>query len=201
LYNQDSFYHNIYYYDKCLPIPITGHLFTLCATMTVDVGTRHDVMLAEAKLIKTVDPKQLVCLANAIYYEAGRESLTGQAAVARVVINRVNHGFASNPCKVVYQTNIRTKIDEYTQEERLIKVCQFSWVCEDKPKPSDNNPTYRQAKQVAYNVLAFDAYKEVVPKTTLFFHNLTVDPLWPYHKVKQIGNHIFYSKKKPHTHD
>jgi spore germination cell wall hydrolase CwlJ-like protein len=32
----------------------------------------------------------------------------------------------------------------------------------------------------------------------LFFHNLTVDPLWPYKQVAKIGNHIFYSKhKKP----
>lgn len=160
--------------------------FLLCTTMSVNVGTRHDVMLAEAKLAKIVDPKQLVCLANAIYYEAGRESTIGQAAVARVVMNRVNHGFASNPCKVVYQTTIK---DEQ-------KFCQFSWVCEGKTKPSDNNPTYKKAKEVAYSVLAFDAYKDVVPKSTLFFHNLTVDPIWPYHKVKQIGNHIFYSKKK-----
>ena len=175
--------------------------FLLCATMSVNVGTRNAVMDTEMKLAKIVDPKQLICLANAIYYEAGGESTAGKAAVARVVINRVNHGFASNPCKVVYQSIVRTKIDEYTQEEKLVKLCQFSWVCEDKPKPSENNSAYQKSKQVAYNVLAFDAYTEVVPKTTLFFHNLTVDPMWPYHKVKQIGNHIFYSKKKPHTHD
>ena len=161
--------------------------FLLCATMTVDAGTRNDIMLAEARLAQSVDPKQVVCLATAIYYEAGREPFNGQAAVARVVMNRVNHGFASNPCKVVYQVT--------TRDER--KLCQFSWVCEGKTKPSENNPTYRHALNIAYNVLAFDAYKEVVPKSTLFFHNLSVDPMWPYHKVKQIGNHIFYSKKKP----
>jgi len=34
--------------------------------------------------------------------------------------------------------------------------------------------------------------------SALFFHNLTVDPLWPYKQVAKIGNHIFYSKhKKP----
>ena len=161
--------------------------FLLCATMSVNVGTRNAVMDTERKLAKMVDPKQLVCLATAIYYEAGGESTTGKAAVARVVINRVNHGFASNPCKVVYQTT--------TKDDR--KLCQFSWVCEDKPKPSENSHIYKTSKQIAYDVLANDAYTEVVPKTTLFFHNLTVDPMWPYHRVKQIGNHIFYSKKKP----
>jgi spore germination cell wall hydrolase CwlJ-like protein len=46
--------------------------------------------------------------------------------------------------------------------------------------------------------LAYDAYSEVVPKSALFFHNLQVDPLWPYKQVAKIGNHIFYSRaKKP----
>jgi spore germination cell wall hydrolase CwlJ-like protein len=44
--------------------------------------------------------------------------------------------------------------------------------------------------------LATDAYADIVPKTALFFHNLSIDPLWPYHQVAKIGNHIFYSKQK-----
>jgi spore germination cell wall hydrolase CwlJ-like protein len=170
--------------------------FILCATMTMNVGTRNQILENEAKIAKMVDPKQLVCLANAIFYEAGRESFAGKTAVARVVMNRVNHGFASNPCKVVYQTTTKTTIDQYSQSEVKVKLCQFSWVCEGKGKPN-NSPTYQTALNIAYNVLAYDAYKDVVPKSTLFFHNLTVDPMWPYHRVKQIGNHIFYSKKKP----
>ena len=57
----------------------------------------------------------------------------------------------------------------------------------------------KQAEQVAYDVLAYDAYKDVVPRTALFFHNLNVDPLWPYKQVAKIGNHIFYSKTKKST--
>ena len=47
--------------------------------------------------------------------------------------------------------------------------------------------------------MANDAYNDVVPKSTLFFHNLNVDPLWPYKQVAKIGNHIFYSKAKKST--
>ena len=75
-----------------------------------------------------------------------------------------------------------------------VKLCQFSWVCEGKGEPNKNSPRYKQAEQIAYNVLAYDEYSEVVPKTALFFHNLSVDPLWPYKQVARIGNHIFYSK-------
>jgi spore germination cell wall hydrolase CwlJ-like protein len=76
-----------------------------------------------------------------------------------------------------------------------VKLCQFSWVCE-KNSTKINTSRYKTAEQVAYDVLAFDAYKDIVPKTTLFFHNLSIQPNWPYHKVAQIGNHVFYTKAK-----
>lgn len=147
------------------------------------------------KVAKTVDPKQLTCMAKNIFYEASGESIHGQAAVARVVLNRVTHGFGSNPCNVIYQAAyVERENDE--GEIQKVKLCQFSWVCEDKNEPNKNNPKYIQAKNIAYEVMAYDAYAEVVPKSTLFFHNLSVSPAWPYQQVKKIGNHIFYSKEK-----
>jgi spore germination cell wall hydrolase CwlJ-like protein len=143
---------------------------------------------------KVVDPKQLACMAKNIFYEAGNESIMGQAAVARVVMNRVSHGFARTPCAVVYQSHVVEKVvdDELTK----VKLCQFSWVCEGKSDPNINSQRYKQAQQVAYDVMANDAYNDVLPKSALFFHNLNVDPLWPYKQVAKIGNHIFYSKTK-----
>lgn len=154
------------------------------------VGNQGVVYVAP---IVKVDLKQLACLAKNIFYEASNESMLGQAAVARVVLNRVAHGFARTPCAVVYQSTI---VDRENEEGEPIqkKLCQFSWVCEGKDEPGKNNLKYIQATQIAYAVLVFDAYKEVVPKTTLFFHNLTVNPNWPYKRVAQIDNHVFYSK-------
>jgi spore germination cell wall hydrolase CwlJ-like protein len=145
---------------------------------------------------KPVDNKQLVCLAENIYYEAGGESLQGKAAVARVVMNRVRHGFASTPCNVIHQATIVTRVNEETLDAYKVKMCQFSWVCESKQKPNINDPRYIQSKEVAYQVLAYNAYEDILPRTALFFHNLTVDPFWPYKQVAKIGNHIFYSKQK-----
>ena len=146
--------------------------------------------------VKHVDIKQLKCLADNIYYEAGSETLNGKAAVARVVINRVHHGFASTPCNVVYQSTTIKKLDEDTLNEYYVKLCQFSWVCEKRKAINENDIRYQKSKEVAYDVLATDAYADIVPKTTLFFHNLSVDPMWPYRQVAKIGNHIFYSKQK-----
>ena len=148
-------------------------------------------------VVKVIDPKQLACMAKNIFYEAGNESIMGQAAVARVVLNRINHGFAKTPCAVIYQANIVEKLVD--DETIKVKLCQFSWVCEDKAEPNQNSQRYKQAHQIAYDVMANDAYNDVVPKSTLFFHNLNVDPLWPYKQVAKIGNHIFYSKAKKST--
>lgn len=144
------------------------------------------------KVAKAVDPRQLRCLAENIFHEAGSEDMLGQAAVARVVMNRVKHGFASTPCGVVHQKTTVVATD--TGEQKTL--CQFSWVCDDKTA-NPNSQKYLAAKNVAYQVLAYDAYDGVVPKSTLFFHNTSVNPQWPYHEVAKIGNHVFYSKNKP----
>ena len=43
------------------------------------------------------------CLAEAIYREAGGESLKGQIAVGEVIMNRVNAGIAPSVCGVTHQ--------------------------------------------------------------------------------------------------
>jgi spore germination cell wall hydrolase CwlJ-like protein len=141
-----------------------------------------------AKPLVKVDAKQLACMAKNIFYEAGSESIKGQAAVAVVVMNRVNHCFANNPCNVFYQ---KIKV-----QDRI--VCQFSWVCEGKKEPNKNSYRYKVAEQIAYEVMYLGMHKDVVPKSTLFFHSINIDPMWPYKKVATIGGHVFYSKaKKP----
>jgi spore germination cell wall hydrolase CwlJ-like protein len=182
------------------PIKISIALILLTVVLTFDqLPTILEVEneVPETKIAKIVDPKQLNCLAKNIFYEAGGEPLNGQAAVARVVMNRIAYGFGKDPCAVIYQaSHIDKLIDDEMQK---VKLCQFSWVCEGKGEPNKNSTRYKQAEQVAYDVLAHDAYTEVLPKSALFFHNLTVDPLWPYKQVAKIGNHIFYSKAKKPT--
>ena len=153
--------------------------------MAIPLPTQFATNLPTINL-KKIDMKQIACMARNIYYEAGAETMPGQAAVARVVMNRINHGFAETPCKVIYQ---KTTINDNV-------ICQFSWVCEDKTDPSKSSPRYKRALQVAYEVMVFDMHKNVVPKSALFFHAVTIDPLWPYKQVAKIGNHIFYSKQK-----
>jgi spore germination cell wall hydrolase CwlJ-like protein len=181
------------------PIKILIVLILITVVITFDQLTilTETKPIEEPKVAKIVDPKQLTCMAKNIFYEAGSESLNGQAAVARVVMNRIAHGFGKDPCAVIYQASYVDKLID--DEMQKVKLCQFSWVCEGKNEPNKNSTKYKQSEQVAYDVLAHDAYTDVVPKSTLFFHNLSVDPLWPYKQVAKIGNHIFYSKAKKPT--
>jgi|LakMenEpi03Aug12_release.lakeMendotaPanAssembly.Ray.scaffolds.fasta_scaffold178082_2 spore germination cell wall hydrolase CwlJ-like protein len=166
---------------------IKVYFFIPLVLLSVFVAGHTDPAELDKNRKKDVQLKEIHCMAENIFYEARNEPHAGQAAVARVVVNRVKYGFANTPCKVIYQV---------IERDNGSKICQFSWVCEGKSKPNKHDPSYLKALQISYQVLVFDAYKDVVPKSTLFFHNLSVSPNWPYHKAKQIGNHIFYTKAK-----
>ena len=143
-------------------------------------------------VVTQVNREHLRCLAYNIYFEAANEPLLGQIAVARVVMNRITHGFGKNPCGVVYQTAT------VESEDTTKKLCQFSWVCENRIVPNINSAAYQQALDIAHRVLSEDAWSDIIPGNILFFHNTSVKPDWKYNPVLRIGNHIFYSRERKH---
>lgn len=116
----------------------------------------------------------LACLAGAIYFESKGEPLSGQLAVADVIINRSKSGrFPSSICSVVKQPG------------------QFSFVRHGSiPSIDTGRKTYRTAMAVAQIALA-KAWDSPVPKA-LFFHAKRVSPGWGLTKVAAIGHHVFY---------
>lgn len=138
------------------------------------------------KKAANVSARHIHCVATAIYWEAAHEPFLGQIAVARVIMNRVAHGFGSNPCAVVYQTSTQVVGGEQ------LKVCQFSWHCEGKDQPK-NNANYQRAVNIATQVLEENKWWELIPNNVLFFHNNTVNPRWQHRRVMTIGNHTFYA--------
>jgi spore germination cell wall hydrolase CwlJ-like protein len=142
-------------------------------------------------VVKKINPEQLRCMANNIYFEAGGEPFMGKVAVARVVMNRIEHGFGTTPCKVINQYSSVKDSDGIAE---LKKICQFSWVCEGKGMPNKMSVAYRQSEEIARQVLSEDRWAELIPDNILFFHNNMVNPRWAYRKAFMIGNHIFYSK-------
>ncbi len=114
------------------------------------------------------------CLASAVYYEAKSESLDGQLAVARVIINRARSGrFASSLCGVVRQPS------------------QFSFVRGGTiPQPSTGSADWQDA--VAISQIALKDAWQTPAEGALFFHARRVSPGWGKPKLAAIDNHIFY---------
>ncbi|MBL8649917.1 MAG: cell wall hydrolase [Sphingopyxis sp.] len=121
----------------------------------------------------TLDP-ELRCLAGAVYFEARGESLTGQLAVAHVVINRAESGrFPTSLCGVVHQPS------------------QFSFVRGGKmPAIRESSTLWSNAVAIA-QIARNDSWKNQAPGA-LFFHARSVSPGWRKTRVAQIDNHIFY---------
>lgn len=135
--------------------------------------------------------KQVDCLAQNIYFEAGNEPHKGKIAVAMVTLNRVNHGnWPNTVCGVV--------------KEKDSNVCQFSWWCEAANKNKAIKGKYTWKEKQLYNKaakVAVDVYmnyevlkKNDVSKGALFYHADYVNPNWKLKKTTKIGRHIFYKK-------
>lgn len=119
---------------------------------------------------------QLNCLATAVYFEARGETVDGQLAVARVVMNRAASGrYPPDWCSVVKQP------------------AQFSFVRHGEfPNVDANCQAWRRAEAVAQLAVA-----NIVPSVStdvLWYHADYVAPSWRrgLQEVQQIGAHIFY---------
>lgn len=129
--------------------------------------------------IKTVNPAELQCMAQNIYFEAGSQSLAGKMAVGYVVLNRMRKpNYPDTACGVINQ--------------RTGESCMFSWTCAGD-KQVRNQTVWKQSQQVAYDLLSRDR-KDLVDITegATHFHNGSVNPRWKLKRVAKIDDHYFY---------
>jgi spore germination cell wall hydrolase CwlJ-like protein len=120
--------------------------------------------------------EQTNCLATAVYFEARGESLEGQLAVARVVMNRAASGkYPSTWCATIKQP------------------AQFSFVRHGEfPTVDTASNAWRKAEGIARLAAA-----NVVPSVStdvLWYHADYVAPSWGHRlsMAQKIGQHIFY---------
>ena len=124
--------------------------------------------------------RALLCLTQAVYYEAGFEPLEGRRAVAQVVLNRLRHpAFPKSVCGVVYQGSGG-------------RVCQFTFVCDGALYRPPALGAWREAEGIARAALGGFVERSVGEAT--HYHADYVAPRWAplLAKVAQIGQHIFY---------
>ena len=130
--------------------------------------------------------KQVDCLADNIYHEAGSEPFEGKVAVAQVTLNRVASGkFSNDICKVVYQKNVI--LDKV--------VCQFSWYCDTPARAVYlNKNRFEESEAVAKKVL-LEGFRMDSLKEALYYHADYVNPKWNKERIAKIGQHIFYKDR------
>lgn len=123
--------------------------------------------------------EQFQCLADVLYFESRGESVAGQAAVAEVVLNRVESSkFPNSICDVVHQSNSNG--------------CQFSWTCDGKTDKIRNQDAYAQVAKVARALM--DGAPRNLTDGATYFHTPAVRPAWArkFTRTAKVGSHIFY---------
>jgi spore germination cell wall hydrolase CwlJ-like protein len=130
--------------------------------------------------------RQLDCLTQAVYFEARGETLRGQAAVAQVVMNRVNSpSFPKTVCGVVFQG-------------AASHGCQFSFACDGSMRHGLETAAWDRARRIAERTLSGVVLADIGNAT--HFHTLAVQPDWGPQmlRVAQVGLHVFY-RFNPHA--
>ncbi|MEM1420226.1 MAG: cell wall hydrolase [Pseudomonadota bacterium] len=155
------------------------------AVVDADLAAELGLSLIEGKnrLAYNNADEELYCLAEAIYFEARGESIQGQAAVAEVVLNRVDSQYwPDTVCGVVNQGSERTT------------GCQFSYTCDGKPENVDAPRSWDLAERIARLFLA-GAPRRITDHAT-HYHADYVDPRWAktMDETAVVGTHIFYRR-------
>lgn len=133
--------------------------------------------------------KEEVCLAEALYYEAGNQSELGKEAVAIVIMNRVGaKGRPKTICGVIKQAHI----------VKEVKVCQFTFFCKMQLK-KPGAQAWKDSKDIAHRVLQSYWKRDIMVKykNASYYHAEYVHPKWSYSKrfVGKIDKHLFYEEK------
>ena len=119
-------------------------------------------------------PRELNCLAGAIYFEAKSESLSGQLAVGRGVVARSKSGrFPNSYCGVVFQPS------------------QFSFV-RGSTMPAIPRGSRQWRNAVAVAQIAHSGSWRSPVEGALFFHAKHVAPAWRLTRIARVENHVFY---------
>jgi len=131
----------------------------------------------------------IVCLALNVYHEAKNQSLSGQIAVAEVVMNRVDDPrYPNNVCDVVKQ-GLTYK---WNPGFPIRNKCQFSWYCDGKSDAAKQVDAWEEALSVAKGV--YHGYLNAYLEGATHYHAYYVNPSWAETKtyITRIDDHIFY---------
>ncbi|MEL6583928.1 MAG: cell wall hydrolase [Pseudomonadota bacterium] len=121
------------------------------------------------------------CLTQALYFEARGESISGQIAVAEVILNRVDDSrYPDSICGVIRQG-----------EERRNR-CQFSYMCDGKLETINERTAWERLGKISR--LMLDGRPRFLTDGATHYHATHVEPFWASRLIQTvwIGRHKFY---------
>ena len=121
------------------------------------------------------------CLAEALYFEARGETISGQFAVAEVILNRVDsRRFPSSVCGVINQGTGR----KYQ--------CQFTYTCDGHAERINEPAAFARVGKIARIML--DGASRTLTNGATHYHTKAVNPRWAkkFTRTATIGVHHFY---------
>ncbi|WP_158284657.1 cell wall hydrolase [Oricola cellulosilytica] len=144
------------------------------------------------------NPIERICMTAALYHEARGEPLTGQLAVARVILNRArSSAYPDSVCGVVYQ-NAHWK-----------NRCQFSFACDGRSDYPRNARSFRALDALSSAIFDSRLTDRLVASDPreikagnfdqiTHYHTTAVSPSWgrKIGRIGQIGAHIFYRSER-----
>jgi spore germination cell wall hydrolase CwlJ-like protein len=155
---------------------IAQHALATGSTEAIAAGEPAATLasLVDTHASVSVEDSEMECLAGAIYFESKGEPLSGQLAVAEVIINRTKSGkYPATLCGVVKQPS------------------QFSFVRGGRLPPiAKDSAHWRKAVAIAHIALN-DLAESPVPSATSF-HATYVSPRWRMKRLATVGRHVFY---------
>ncbi len=185
---------------QAIPAWEPATLFPTASSMVADVrdkGSHSQQRSAFRAMLPALRREvEMTCLSAAVYHEARGEPLSGQRAVAMVIVNRVRSpSFPHTICGVVFQNAHRPY------------RCQFSFTCTGIALlPKEKRP-WRLAQEIAVSMQnctpdcrveagSEDRSLHAVSAAT-HYHASYVRPGWArrLHRLGRIGRHIFFTTK------
>ncbi|ARO14122.1 cell wall hydrolase SleB [Ketogulonicigenium robustum] len=140
-----------------------------------------DNLTARISAATATGDDQWACLAEALYFVARGETTEGIAAVAEVILNRVDApGFPNTICSVVNQRSASGR------------SCQFSYTCDGRPEVINERAAYRNVGRIARAMM--DGAPRDLTNGATFYHSRGVNPSWSraFERTASIGAHRFY---------
>lgn len=166
--------------------------------IAASVANAQDVLVdltptaEQGEVIPDVDPAELECLAEAIYFEGRNQTMPGMVAIANVILNRANSPkFPDTVCGVVQQGPM--------DGSKITKGrCQFSYYCDGKSDSFPVNDTPAEVRAAGWAGLAAELVlygaAPDLSKGSTYYHADYVRPFWSktFQKVAVVDTHVFY---------